>query len=336
MRAYRFDRFGLEHLRQETLEPPVPGPGEVLLDVQAISLNFRDLLVIKGLYNPRLELPAIPLSDGAGDIVAIGDGVDRVRVGDRVMSHFVSGWIDGPFHTRYAGTTLGLPRAGLAAEQVTLPAEAVVPLPVGYDFTQAATLPIAALTAWSALVTKGSVQPGQTVLTLGTGGVSIFALQLAKALGATVIITSSSAEKLARARELGADYTINYRQTPEWDKAVLEITGNAGVDVTVETVGAATLNRSLAAMRGGGTVALLGALAGLEGKINVGLILMKELLVAGILTGSRVAFEALREFVGEHSLRPVIDRRFPFDGLPAALRYMESGRHFGKIVVERQ
>ena len=334
MRAYRLGEFGLDNLKLESIDSPRVDPGEVVLDVKAVSLNYRDLLVVKGLYNPKLKLPAVPLSDGAGVVSAVGEEVERVRVGDRVTSHFVSGWIDGPFRGEYVGTTLGLPKAGLAAEQVVLPAEAVVPVPEGYDFAQAATLPIAALTAWSALVTKGHLEAGQTVLTLGTGGVAIFTLQLAKAMGATVIITSSSDEKLQRARQLGADHTINYRTRPDWEKAVLEITDRAGVDLTVETAGAGTLDKSLTATRAGGTVALLGALTGLKAQINVGLVLMKELHVAGILVGSRAAFEEMNRFIEQHALKPVIDRTFPFDQLPDALRHMESGRHFGKVVVK--
>ena len=334
MRAYRLGEFGLDNLKLESIDSPRVDPGEVVLDVKAVSLNYRDLLVVKGLYNPKLKLPAVPLSDGAGVVSAVGEEVERVRVGDRVTSHFVSGWIDGPFRGEYVGTTLGLPKAGLAAEQVVLPAEAVVPVPEGYDFAQAATLPIAALTAWSALVTKGHLEAGQTVLTLGTGGVAIFTLQLAKAMGATVIITSSSDEKLQRARQLGADHTINYRTRPDWEKAVLEITDRVGVELTVETGGGGTLDRSLTATRAGGTVALLGALTGLKAQINVGLVLMKELHVAGILVGSRSAFEEMNRFIEQHALKPVIDRTFPFDQLPDALRHMESGRHFGKVVVK--
>ncbi len=333
MRVYRFHAFGLEQLRLEECPSPEPAPGQVVLDVKAVSLNYRDLLVIKGLYNPKLKLPATPLSDGAGIISAVGPDVTRVRVGDRVMSHFVAGWIDGPFKQEYLGTTLGTPGAGLAAEQVALPAEAVVPIPEGYDFAQAATLPIAGLTAWSALKTVGDVQPGQTVLTLGTGGVSIFTLQLAKALGAHVIITSRSDDKLDRARRLGADHTINYATTPDWEQAVLELTGGLGVDLTVETAGPGTLDRSLKATRAGGTIALLGALTGRQGLVTSGLILMKRLRIVGIMVDCRAAFEALTRFLVAHRIRPVIDRRFGFDQLPEALRYMEAGQHFGKLVV---
>lgn len=335
MRAYRFDQFGLRRLKLEDVDPPKPGPGEIVIDVEAFSLNYRDLLVIKGLYNPKLKLPAVPISDGAGTVSALGEGVERVAVGDKVVSHFVSGWIDGPFQARYAGTTLGLPRAGLAAEQVVLPAEAVVPIPAGYDCPQAATLPIAALTAWSVLVTEAKLAAGRTVVTLGTGGVSIFALQLAKAMGATVIITSRSDEKLDRARRLGADHTINYGAHPDWDKQVLEVTGGAGADVTVETGGADTLNASMRATRAGGIIGMLGALTGLQGKIDLSLILMKRLRIAGILVDSRAAFEAMNRFLEQQRIRPVIDRVYPFEQLPDALRLMEAGGHFGKIVLER-
>ncbi|HMQ16950.1 MAG TPA: NAD(P)-dependent alcohol dehydrogenase, partial [Phycisphaerae bacterium] len=205
----------------------------------------------------------------------------------------------------------------------------------GYDAAQVATLPIAALTAWNALVEAGGLQAGQTVLTLGTGGVSIFALQLAKAMGARVIITSGSDEKLARARALGADVAINYRATPNWEQVVIEHTGGAGADVTVETVGGESLSRSILATRAGGTIALMGALAGLNASVNTGLLMMKSIRIAGILVGSRGMFEALSRFVARHRILPVIDRRLPFDQLPDALRLMDRGEHFGKIVLTR-
>lgn len=333
MRAYQFGAFGLENLELADAPAPRPGPGEIVLDVKAISLNYRDLLVTTGKYNPKLKLPATPVSDGAGVVSAVGDGVTRVRIGDRVMSHFISGWIDGSFRQEYVGTTLGAPAAGLAAEQVALPAEAVLPLPADYDFEQAATLPIAALTAWSALVTVGDIAPERIVLTLGTGGVSVFAVQLGKALGAHVIITSRSDAKLARARDLGAEHTINCITTPNWERAVLEYTRGIGVDLTVECVGPGTLDQSMKATRAGGKVALLGALTGLQGQISTGLMLMKRLQIHGIMVDSRAAFEAMVRFIEKHQIEPVIDKRFSFDQLTEAMRYMEAGRHFGKIVV---
>jgi NADPH:quinone reductase-like Zn-dependent oxidoreductase len=340
VRAYQLGAFGLENLRLGNIDPPRPAPGQIVLDVKALSLNYRDLLVVRGQYNPRLRLPATPISDAAGVVSAVGDGVTRIRVGERVMTHYVAGWIDGPYHMSLLKTTLGTPGPGLAAEQVALPADSVLPIPHGYDFAQAATLPIAALTAWSALRSGGLPDASRprpaTVLTLGTGGVAIFALQLAKAMGAAVIITSRSAAKLVRARQLGADHVINTQITPDWDKAVLELTGGDGADLTVETAGGGTLNRSLAATRAGGRVSLLGVLSGNEAHINATQILMKQLRVQGILVGPRVEFDALSRFLEQHAVRPVIDRRFAFDGLPAALRCMEAGEHFGKIVIELQ
>lgn len=336
MRAFVLHGFSLDQLRPEERPEPAPGPGEVLVDVRAISLNYRDLLVIRGVYNPKFKLPAIPISDGAGVVAAVGPGVTAVKPGDRVVTHFVTGWRSGQLRGEYLGTTLGMPLAGMAAERVALPEAGVAPLPSGMDFAEAATLPIAALTAWSALVTEGRVERGQTVLTLGTGGVSIFALQLAKAMGARVIITSSSDEKLARARQLGADETINYRTTPEWDRRVLELTDRVGVDVTVECGGIGTLDASLRATRTGGVVALMGAVTGLQGPLNMATCMMKRIRIAGIMVDSRAAYEAMIAFMTRHAIRPVIDRRYAFEELPEALRAMEAGGHFGKIVLTRE
>jgi NADPH:quinone reductase-like Zn-dependent oxidoreductase len=276
----------------------------------------------------------VPVSDGAGVVTAVAPGVTEWKVGDRVMSHFVAGWQDGPFCREYIATTLGSPGPGLATEEVVLPANALLAMPRGLDFAPAATLPIAALTAWSALVTEGSVSSGQTVLTLGTGGVSIFALQIAKALGARVILTSSSDEKLARGRALGADAGVNYAVRPDWDKEVLELTSGTGADLVVENGGIGTLGRSLKAVRPGGTIALLGALTGLKGEVDIGPILMKRVKVAGIMVDCRAAFADMVCFVEKHQIEPVIDARFSFDELDSALRHMQAGKHFGKIVVE--
>ena len=334
MRFYQFNTFGLENLKCTDVAPSPPGPGEVAVDVRAFSLNYRDLLVIQGNYNPKLPLPASPVSDGAGVVSAVGEGVTRVKKDDRVMTQFVADWVDGPFEKRYVGSTLGVPGPGLAAERVVLPERAVVPIPKDYDFAQASTLPIAALTAWSVLVTEGGLEPGGTVLTLGTGGVSIFALQLAKAMGARVIITSSSDEKLARAKELGCDHTINYQENPRWDKTVLELTEGRGADIVVETAGIATMTMSMKAAAAGGVVGVLGGVTGLSGDINIAPLVMKRLRVTGILVDSRVQFEKLVEFLETNHVEPVIDRRLAFEEFPEALRHMEAGSHFGKIVVE--
>ena len=334
MRSYQFDAFGLEHLKAVDAADPTPGAGQVVLDVKAMSLNFRDLLVVKGLYNPKQKLPAVPLSDGAGVVSAVGEGVQDVSVGDRVTSHFISAWIDGPYRGEYGPTTLGTPGPGLAAQRVALPAHAVLPMPAGYDFAQAATLPIAALTAWSALVTEGNIKAGQTVLTLGTGGVSIFTLQLAKAMGAKVAITSSSDEKLERVRDMGADHTINYLTTPDWAAAVVKATGGTGADLTVESGGAGTLEQSMRATRAGGIIAFFGALTGLSAKVNLAPLLMRRLRLAGIYVDSRASFAKLNRFIEQHAIEPIIDRRFAFDELPQAFKHMEAGAHLGKIVIE--
>lgn len=334
MRAYQFDAFALERLRLSECPAPTPAPDEVLLDVRAISLNYRDLLLIEGLYNPKLRLPATPISDGAGVVLSVGSQARNVRVGDRVMTHFVAGWQDGPYRGDYLPTTLGSPGPGLAAEQVALAAGALLPMPRDYSFAEAATLPIAALTAWSALTSAGALEAKSWVLTLGTGGVSIFALQIATALGARVVITSGSDAKLERARALGAAHTVNYRTTPEWEKRVVELT-DGGADLTVDTVGAGELERTLRATRPGGAVALLGALAGVKAEVNLGLIFMRRLRLFGVMVDSRAAFRALCAFLEDKRIRPIIDRSFAFEQLPAALEHLKRGVHFGKIVVER-
>ena len=334
MRRYVFDRFGLDNLRIADEPPPEPSRGEVLVSVKALSLNYRDLVVIEGRYNPRLPLPATPISDAAGIVVETGPGVDPSARGMAVMTHFLPGWRDGPFRAEYRRSSLGAPGPGLAAETVVLPAEAVTAAPRGLDLAEAATLPVASLTAWNALFVEGDVGRDRTVLTLGTGGVSVFALQLAKAAGARVIITSGSDAKLARARDLGADGGINYTQRPDWDSAVLELTGGDGVDLVVETGGIGTLERSLRAVRAGGVVALCGSLTGLEGKINIARAIMNRVRIAGFLVGSLASFQELTQFVEAHGIRPVVDRRFPFDCLEQALRHLAAGLHFGKVVVE--
>ncbi|MBI5863886.1 MAG: NAD(P)-dependent alcohol dehydrogenase [Planctomycetes bacterium] len=339
MLSWELSAFGLENLRCiDRPRPAAPGPGQVLVRPRALSLNYRDWMIVQGEYNPRLRLPAVPISDGAGVVEAVGEGVSTPAVGDAVVVNFVSGWIDGPFRREHISTTLGLPGPGLATEGVVLAADAVLPIPRGYGFSEAATLPIAALTAWSALVTAGGLDfsrgdNAKTVLTLGTGGVSIFALQLAKAMGARVIITSSSDEKLERAKSLGADEGVNYSREPEWERRVLELTDGEGADITVETGGGGTFNRSLLATRAGGCVALMGALTGLSAQASLGPIIMRRLRVAGIMVDSAASMAAMIRFIEEHQIVPVIDRTFPFEQLPDALRFMQTGGHLGKLVV---
>ena len=333
MKRWVFHRFGRENLRFEEYSPGGPGPGEVLVGLRAASLNYRDLLILKGLYNPRLPLPQVPVSDGAGEVLEVGDGVTEFTPGDRVITHPVVGWEDGRFRREYSRATLGGPGPGMGQEQVVAPAAAFCRAPAGWSHEESAALPIAAVTAWSALVTEGPVQPGQTVLTLGTGGVSIFALQIAKALGARVIITSSSHDKLERARALGADVGIHRLEDPAWDRAVREATGGEGADRVVENGGAGTLNQSIRATAAGGTVAMLGALTGLEAPVQFAPVVMRRIRIAGIMTDCRRALRDLVGFLEESDLRPVLDSHHPLAELPAALDRMERGAHFGKIII---
>ncbi len=334
MKAYVIkDQFGIDALTPIDRPEPRPGPGQVLLRMSAWSLNYRDLLVVKGLYNPKMRLPMTPLSDGAGTIAAVGEGVTRVRVGDRVAGLFMQKWLDGELTEAKAKSALGGAADGLFAEYVVLDADGVVPVPAHLTDEEAATLPCAALTAWHALITEGKLKAGDVVLAQGTGGVSLFALQFARLTGARVIITSSSDEKLARARTLGAGDGINYKTTPDWDKRARELTGDVGVDHVVEVGGAGTLVRSLRAVRMHGRVSLIGILTGGSGEVNPLPILMKNITAQGIFVGSRAMFEAMNRAIALHQLRPVVDRVFPFAEAREALRYMESGAHFGKIAI---
>jgi len=326
------NRFGLENLAIVELADPAPGPGQVLVRVRAASLNYRDLLIAKGHYNPRLKFPRILASDGAGEIVAVGPGVRTVATGDRVIGCFMQHWIDGPISESVARSTLGSDRDGVLSDLVVLEEGGVVPIPVDLSFAEAATLPCAALTAWNALTT-GGCGPGRTVLLQGTGGVSIFALQLARALGARVLITSSRDDKLSRALSLGASAGVNYTSTADWDKWAREQTQGAGVDIVVEVGGAGTLERSARAVRHGGYIALIGVLAG-GTAFNPIVLLMKAIRLQGIFVGSRAMFLEMNHLIVAERIRPVIDRVFPFAESTAAFRHLESGAHFGKVVIE--
>jgi NADPH:quinone reductase-like Zn-dependent oxidoreductase len=333
MKVYEIQgKFGLESLTRAERPDPRPAAGQVLIQWRAFSLNYRDLLLIKGLYNPRLRLPLVPLSDGAGVVAEVGAGVSRVKKGDRVAGAFMQKWIDGEPSEVKARSALGTEVEGILGEYSVMSEEGVVHVPEHLTDEEAATLPCAAVTSWHALVAAGHIQAGETVLTQGTGGVSIFALQFARLHGARVIVTSSSDQKLARARELGAQEGINYRSVPDWDKPVRELTANVGVDHVIEVGGAGTLPRSLRAVRLGGTISLIGVLSG-AGEVNPMPILMKNIRVQGIFVGSRAMFESMNRAIAVAKLRPVVDHVFPFDEAPEAFRHMESGAHFGKIVI---
>lgn len=332
MRALVIDGgFGLDRVTVTERPEPRPGPGEVLVRVRAAALNYRDLLIARGEYNPRLKFPRVLGSDAAGEVLETGPGVTAWRAGDRVATCFMADWDDGPITDAAVRSALGSDRDGAFAELVTARAGALVAVPPHLSFAEAATLPCAGVTAWNALTAAG-VGPGATVLLQGTGGVSLFGLQLAKALGARALITSGSDEKLAKALALGADAGTNYRTAPDWDKWARQQTGGAGVDAVLEVGGAGTLERSVRAVRTGGHVALIGVLAG-GTAFNPMLVLMKAVRVQGVFVGSRAMFEALNATVERHALRPVIDRTSPLADAGAALRHMAGGAHFGKVVL---
>jgi NADPH:quinone reductase-like Zn-dependent oxidoreductase len=333
MKAYEISEFGIDKLRIVERDVPRPGAGEVLVKLHAASLNYRDVMVASGSYNPRMKLPAVPLSDAAGEVIESGEAVTRWTVGDRVCSTVIPGWVDGGPTAEASKTAIGAGNfEGVLQEYRIFHEDAIVAAPRHLSFEEASTLPCAALTAWHALAVSGRLQPGETVLTLGTGGVSVFAVQFAKLLGAKVIATSSSDEKLERIRQLGADAGVNYREQPDWDKVVLELTGGRGVDHVVEVGGAGTLQRSVKAVRTGGHIALIGALDS-SGEFNPIPVFMKAIRMQGIFIGSRAMFEEMNAKIGAELLIPVIDRIFEFGQAKDALRYMGTGSHFGKIVV---
>ena len=323
--------FGLDSLKLTSRDKQEQGKGEVLIKLRAASLNYRDLMVVQGRYNPKQPLPLIPFSDGVGEVVAVGDGVTRVKVGDRVASIFFQKWLSGNLTKTAFHSTLGAPGDGVLAEYIVLHSDGVIPVPTHLSDEEAATLPCAAVTAWNALITGGGLKAGDTVLIQGTGGVSLFALQFAKIAGARVIVISSSDEKLEKARELGATDRINYKTTPNWDEQVYQLTDGEGVDYVVEVGGAGTLAKSLRAVRLGGHISLIGVLTGTTAEINPMPILAKSVRVQGVYVGSREMFEAMNRAIELHQLQPIVDRVFPFDSAREALQYMESGAHFGKI-----
>ena len=320
---------------QESAEP-APGPGEVAVRIRATSLNYRDLLVRAGKSASGGSEPVVPLSDGAGEIVALGEGVTDWRSGDRVALTFFRDWLSGPFQMSYHAAARGGSCDGVLSEVVIAPAHSLVAVPATMSFTEAATLPCAALTAWHALMERGRLlAAGETVLCLGTGGVSIFALQIAKAAGARVILTSSSHEKLARARELGADETIHYLETPEWDREVMRITEKRGVDRVVEVGGPGTIERSLNSVAAGGVVSLIGVLTGFDPpKANLFTLVKKNAELQGIYVGHREMFVRMNGFLEQYAIRPVIDRSFPFAEAASAYAHLEGASHFGKVVVK--
>jgi NADPH:quinone reductase-like Zn-dependent oxidoreductase len=326
---------GIEAWQLVDLPEPTPGPGEVLIKVRATSLNYRDLMVSKGSYGKSLKPNCIPLSDGAGEITALGVGVSRWKIGDRVAGNFFQSWKAGPIQAQDHKTALGGATDGMLAQQVVLNESAIVRVPSHLSYEEAATLPCAGVTAWNALMETGPrLQPGLTVLIMGTGGVSIFALQFARAAGLQVIATSSSEQKLQRLRSMGVEKTINYKTRPEWQEAVRELTDGLGAHHIVEVGGGGTLARSLQAVGHAGTVSLIGVLTGVKTEVNPLPILNKTIRLQGIYVGSVQMFENMNRTIERLRIRPVIDEVFPFDQARQALAKLESGSHFGKIVIQ--
>jgi len=332
MKAYQYRLGGsMKDLSIVERAPPRPGPGQVLVRMRAASLNYRDILVVTGKYPRAQQDSIIPLSDGAGEITELGAGVTGFSVGDRVAALFFQSWTRGEMRDRDSHTALGGSIDGVAAQYCVFSADSTLRIPEHMSFEEGATLPCAALTAWNGVTGPRAVRSGDTVLTLGTGGVSIFALQLAKSAGASVIVTSSSDEKLARARKLGADDAINYVTTPDWHVAVRGLTGGRGVDHVIETAGGGTMERSIASTRRGGFIHVIGLVA--PGQFDPVHILLGGVTLRGTEGGSLEMFASMNRAMAQAKIKPVIDRVFAFEALPAALDYLQTGRHFGKIVV---
>ncbi len=334
MKTYRIDRFGaIDGLSLADAPEPKPGRGQILVRVRACSLNYRDLMVVRGQYGGGIAEGLVPLSDGAGEVVAIGEAVSRFAVGDRVAAGFFDRWQGGALTAALERSARGGAIDGMLAELVAVSEAGAVRVPDHLSFDEAATLPCAALTAWHALVRFGRVVPGEIVLTQGTGGVSMFAIQFARLLGARVFATSSSDEKLARVRALGAEAAINYRQHPEWQDQVRSLSDGAGADLVIEVGGPGTFTRSMRAAAPGGRIAVIGLLSGPGETIDPLMILRRRLRLEGVLVGSTEMFEEMNRAIARTGLRPVIDRVFPFADARAAYEHLAGGSHVGKVVI---
>ncbi len=331
MKAFEIQEFGIDNLALADRETPQPGAGEILVRLTAASLNYRDYMVVKGVYNPKLKRPMVPLSDGAGVVEEIGPGVTRFKKGDRVSPCFMQRWIDGAITRDKGASALGGAIDGVLREYAVFSEEGLVRSPGSLSDVEVAALPCAGVTAWHALFENSPALPGGTVLVQGTGGVSMFALQFAHAAGLRTIVTSSSDQKLERAKKLGAAETINYKTTPNWEEEARKLTNGEGVAHVIEVGGSETMPRSLRAVRVQGTVSVIGVLSGAGATVSPTAILMNSLRVQGIYVGSRAMFERMNAAIEFHGIKPVVDRVFEWTQIKDALRYMESQQHFGKI-----
>jgi NADPH:quinone reductase-like Zn-dependent oxidoreductase len=332
MKAWELSGYGIENLKLTEKSEPKPGPNEVLVRMSAVSLNYRDKLVVEGLYNPNMSFPIVQVADGVGEVVDAGKSVTRFRRGDRIMTHYATRWIDGQPQGDETTHTLGNTISGALAEYIVMDEQSVVRVPDYLTDEEASTLPCAGLTAWYALVEKGQLLPDQTVLIQGTGGVSIFGLQIASAIGAQTIVTSSSDEKLERVRSLGASHGINYARTPQWENVALDLTAKKGVDHVLEVVGGKSLVQSVSAIKAGGHIAVIGILESFTSDLPLFPILVKQVVLRGYSVGPRRALEEMNQAFAKWQIRPVIDTVYPFgDGL-AAYEHLYRGA-FGKIVI---
>lgn len=332
MRAWQIPSFGIDSLELVERSTPRPGSGEVLVKIHAVSLNFRDLMMVKGGYNPKLRVPMVPCSDGAGEVAAVGEGVSAWKPGDRVCGIFMPNWLDGPPTPAKVKGALGGDVDGMLAEYVVLKEDALVSFPDYLAWEEAATLPCAGVTAWNALA-AGNLRPNATALIQGTGGVSIFALQFAKVRGSRVLGVSSSEAKLQRARSLGLDEGLDYGEAPEWDQWVKEQTNGDGVDLVVEVGGVGTLPRSLRAVKMGGTIAQIGVLSGPAEPVPIPIILYKQAHIRGIYVGSRQDFEEMNKAIAAAKMKPVFEAH-PWTEAKQVFKEMESATHFGKLVLK--
>ncbi len=332
MKVWELAGFGMENLRWTDRDMPRPGENEVLVRVNAVSLNARDKLLVEGVYNPHLDFPMIQGSDAVGVVVETGKQVTRVKTGDRILTNFATRWLEGPPQGEESAYTLGSAISGALAEYIVVDQQIAVQAPAYLTDVEAATLPCAAVTAWYAVAERANIAKGKVVVVQGTGGVSLFALQIAAALGAEVIVTSSSDEKLERAKQLGAAHGINYTQQPDWQEAVLHLTKGKGADLVVEVAGGDNLGRSLQAARIGGHIALIGFLNGISSEIPLFPFVIKQLTVAGTIVGPRSSFEAMLRSFAEWALHPVVDTIYSFEDVPAAYGHLYRGA-FGKIVI---
>ncbi|MBI3039937.1 NAD(P)-dependent alcohol dehydrogenase [bacterium] len=325
--------FGIDRLKLSERGVPRPRHGQVLVQMRAASLNYRDLLVVEGNYTHEVSLPLVPISDGAGEVCELGPGVSRWKLGDRVVGTFFQDWDSGDISENAPKTALGGAIDGVLSEYVIFREEGLIEFPKDLSFEEASTLPCAALTAWHALK-SGRLTCGQTVLTLGTGGVSIFALQFAKASGAKVISTTGSQNKMEHLKVMGANEVINYKSQPNWENRVWELTQKKGVDQVIEVGGAGTLGKSLKAVRMGGHISLIGVLSGAFGEVNPMQTVMKCVRIQGIHVGSRTMFKEMNKAIEINKIRPAVDRVFRFSETKEAYRYLKSGSHFGKVVIK--